>query len=135
MPLQRLDHYFVYANNLEQTRAFYAKVLDLENGPRPDFGFDGYWFYLDGAPVVHVGDEGFEGGYVENPDEHVIDGPTGPVDHIAFRGNGIDDFVERFDRMDVTYQRREIPDFKLSQLFVKDPNGVTIELNFFHEDG
>ncbi len=132
MPLERLDHYFVYASDLEVSRRFYNDVLGLASGPRPEFGFPGYWFYLEDRPVVHVGNDKFEGGYVYADGKRTIVGPTGPVDHIAFRGNDIDDFLARFERMGVAFQRREVPDFRLSQLFVKDPEGVTIELNFFH---
>ena len=132
MPLERLDHYFVYASDLENSRRFYNEVLGLPIGPRPDFGFPGYWCYLEDRPVIHLGNEEFEGGYVAEDGTRRITGGTGPIDHIAFRGNDIDDFVARFDRMGVSFQRREVPDFKLSQLFIKDPDGVTIELNFFH---
>ncbi len=133
MPLERLDHYFVYASDLEVSRRFYCEVLGLTNGPRPQFGFPGHWFYLEDRPVVHIGDDGFEGGYVYEDGKHVISGPTGPVDHIAFRASNLDDFLTRFDQMGVSFQRREVPDFRLSQLFVKDPEGLTIELNFFHD--
>ena len=132
MPLTKLEHYFVYASDLERSRHFYEEILGLENGPRPDFDFPGFWFYLDGTPVVHVGDDGFEGGYVIEGEPRKINGSTGPVDHIAFRGTDIDAFVKRFESLEIGFQRREIPDFKLSQLFVKDPEGVTIEMNFFH---
>lgn len=132
MPLERLDHYFVYASDLEVSRRFYNDVLGLQTGPRPDFDFPGYWFYLEDRPVVHIGTDKFEGGYVGPDGKRVISGPTGAVDHIAFRGNAIDDFIARFERLNVSYQRREVPDFRLSQLFVKDPEGLTIELNFFH---
>ncbi|MCB1747625.1 MAG: VOC family protein [Gammaproteobacteria bacterium] len=134
MPLERLDHYFVYASDLDRSRRFYADVLGLHQGPRPDFDFPGYWFYLEDRPVVHVGNDAFEGGYVDAGDERRITGGTGPVDHIAFRGSDIEAFERRFDDQGVSYQRREVPDFKLSQLFVKDPEGVTIELNFFHAE-
>ena len=132
MPLERLDHYFVYASDLETSRQFYAEVLGLPAGARPEFNFPGYWFYLEGRPVVHVGNEKFEGGYVAPDGKRTITGSTGPVDHIAFRGQDIDSFVARFDTLGLDYQRREVPDFALSQLFIKDPDGVTIELNFFH---
>lgn len=133
MALDRLDHYFVYASDLQRSADFYGEVLGLENGPRPDFDFPGYWFYLEDRPVVHIGNELFEGGYVTGEGERSITGSTGPVDHIAFRGSDIDAFVSRFETRGIEFQRREIPDFKLSQLFVKDPDGVTIELNFFHD--
>ena len=134
MPLDRLDHYFVYASDLERTRAFYSEVLGLEQGPRPDFGFPGFWFYLEDRPVVHVGNEEFEGGYTEDGEERIITGGTGPVDHIAFRGSDIGSFEARFDERNLSFARREIPDFSLSQLFINDPDGVTIELNFFHAE-
>lgn len=132
MPLTRIEHYFVYASDLERSRAFYEDVLGLENGPRPDFDFPGFWFYLDGTAVVHVGNSEFAGGFVVEGEPREITGGTGPVDHIAFRGTDIDEFIDRFERLDVRFQRQEIPDFRLSQLFVKDPEGVTIEMNFFH---
>ncbi len=135
MPLDRLDHYFVYAADLEQSRRFYADILGLEAGPRPDFGFPGHWFYLEDRPVVHVGNSEFEGGYVAGDEaQQRASGSTGPVDHIAFRGRDIDDFISRFEREGIDFRRNEVPDFALSQLFVKDPEGVTIELNFFHGD-
>ncbi len=132
MSLSRLEHFFVYASDLEKSRHFYEEVLGLENGARPDFDFPGYWFYLDDTPVVHLGNTEFEGGYVKEGEEHVTSGDTGPLDHVAFRGTNIDKFVSRFNALNVDFQRREIPDFKLSQLFVKDPEGLTIEMNFFH---
>ncbi len=133
MPLERLDHYFVYAADLDVSRQFYAEVLGLECGPRPQFDFPGHWFYLDGRPVVHVGNDAFAGGFVTEGTTRTIAGPTGPVDHIAFRANDIASFEARFQARALTYQRREVPDFALSQLFVKDPDGVTIELNFFDQ--
>ena len=42
MPIMRLDHFFVRANDLEVTRAFYCEVLGFEVMPRPDFPFPGY---------------------------------------------------------------------------------------------
>ena len=31
----------------------------------------------------------------------------------------------------MTYRPRSLPESELFQLFIKDPNGITIELNFF----
>ena len=134
MPLTRLEHFFVYASDLERTRQFYEDVLGLENGPRPDFDFPGYWFYLDGTAVVHTGNAEFEGGFAPDGQARELGAGTGPLDHIAFRGSGLDDFIARFDGLGIAFRRNEIPDFKLTQLFVKDPDGVTIEMNFFQGD-
>ena len=132
MALERLDHYFVYCTDLDASRSFYADILGLEVGDRPDFNFPGYWLYLDGRPVVHLGNDKFEGGMGNaSTRKRGIGGSTGPVDHIAFNGSDIDAFVGRFEAVGLEFNRREVPGFDLHQLFVKDPDGVTIELNFW----
>jgi len=132
MALDRLDHYFVYASDMEQSREFYDEVLGLTQGPRPDFNFPGFWFYIGEQAVVHIGNEKFGGAFAEGKEEITTTENTGAVDHIAFRGDDIENFEHRFNELKLRYERREIPDFSLSQLFIKDPNGITIELNFFH---
>ena len=59
---------------------------------------------------------------------------TGALDHIAFRCNDFEAFRIKLDKMEVPYKHRVVPDFDLQQLFVDDPDGVTIELNFFTEE-
>ena len=56
MSIARLDHYLVLAEDLEATRDFYTEVLGLEVGPRPPFGFVGYWLYAAGHACVHLAD-------------------------------------------------------------------------------
>jgi len=133
MSLQSLDHFLVYASDLEATKDFYVDTLGMEVGVRPPFEFPGYWLYVDGRAVVHLaGDDGtdkFEqylGSHSDN-----TDGSTGAVDHIAFRCGEFDAFRARLDGLSVAYKHRVVPDFDLQQLFVDDPDGVTIELNFF----
>jgi len=55
MPLTELNHYFVRANNVQATKDFYCKALDLEEMPRPDFPFPGYWL---GARGQNLGAHG-----------------------------------------------------------------------------
>ena len=129
--IESLDHFFVYSTDLTLTKNFYCEVLGLEDGPRPAFDFSGYWFYLNGQPVVHVGTKEFSSGFASRDQDR--DDNTGAVDHIAFRCKGISDFISRFRQYGQSFKTNEIPDFDLKQLFVKDPNGVTIELNFFGE--
>jgi hypothetical protein len=40
-------------------------------------------------------------------------------------------FIRRFKERGLDFQPRSLPEFDLYQIFVKDPNGLTIELNFF----
>jgi catechol 2,3-dioxygenase-like lactoylglutathione lyase family enzyme len=133
MTMQSLDHFLVYATDLDATKDFYCNVLGLTEGARPPFEFPGYWLYIDDKAVVHLaGDDGsdtFEqylGKRPNNVGEH-----TGALDHIAFRCGDFEDVRARFDETNVPYTHRVVPAFDLQQLFVSDPDGVTIELNFF----
>lgn len=132
MPLVALDHFFVYATDLDASRRFYERVLGLEVGPRPPFGFDGCWLYLGGRPVVHLGaadGNATLAGYLGERDGAART-DTGAVDHIAFQADGFEPYRARLDALGVEYRHRVVPDFDLDQLFVRDPDGVTIELNF-----
>ena len=39
--------------------------------------------------------------------------------------------MKRFKKLGMSYRPRSLPESELFQLFIKDPNGLTIELNFF----
>jgi catechol 2,3-dioxygenase-like lactoylglutathione lyase family enzyme len=136
MALKRLDHYFIYSRNLDKSLEFYSNILGLESGSRPDFEFSGHWFYLDGQPVVHVGTEGFAGGYPEkkNKKKSSVANGTGRLDHVAFRADNIQKFVNRLTKAKIDFHTQYLKDFNLTQLFVKDPDGLTIELNFFDNE-
>ena len=129
--IEILDHFFVYSSKLSLTKTFYCEVLGLEDGPRPAFDFPGYWFYLSGKPVIHVGTNEFPGGFDRT--DHDREDDTGTIDHVAFRCKGFSGFITRFQEYDQQFKTHEIPDFDLKQIFIRDPNGVTIELNFFGE--
>ena len=133
MSMQSLDHFLVYASDLEATKNFYVDTLGLELGERPPFEFPGHWLYLDGRAVVHLaGDDGTDNfeKYLDKP-QILPDGGTGALDHIAFRCGDFDGFRAKLDGLEVPYKHRVVPEFDLQQLFVNDPDGVTIELNFF----
>ena len=133
MPLTELNHYFVRANDLEKTKDFYVGVLGFEVMPRPDFPFPGYWLGINGKIQVHMGPAGIpnqEMYYLGTPKD-AVNHKTGVVDHIAFLASEPTEFVERFNRIGMKFRPRSLPESELYQLFVKDPNGLTIELNFF----
>ena len=133
MPLTELNHYFVRANDLERTKDFYVEVLGLDIMPRPDFPFPGYWLGINGKIQVHMGPAG-----IPNQEMYYLGTPknaateySGVVDHIAFLASDPEEFVQRFKKLGMSYRPRSFPESELFQLFVKDPNGITIELNFF----
>ncbi len=130
MPLENLNHFLVVADDLEATRDFYVDVLGLEDGYRPPFDFLGHWIYLGKRAVVHLADRR---DYLDKVN-HVRDGSgdiaTGPIDHIAFEATGLQDMVATLEKQGVPARHRKVPDVNLHQVFVYDPNGVLIELNY-----
>ena len=132
MPLTELNHYFVRANDLEKSRRFYCDVLGFEEMPRPDFPFPGHWLGVGGKVQVHMGQHGIPNSnlYYLGTTARAATDNTGVVDHIAFLATQPEAFAARFDAIGLTAHRRYLPEFHLFQMFVKDPNGLTIELNF-----
>ena len=119
MTIEALDHFTIATSDLEASRRFYVEALGLGDGARPPFDFPGAWLYCGPAPVVHLVARGEAG-----PDS------TGAVDHIAFRAHGLAAAVARLRARGIAYSLRTIPGTGLRQVFVHDPDGVKIELNF-----
>ena len=125
MPARQLEHYTICCSDLERTRDFYVDVLGLTMGPRPNFNFAGYWLYCGETPVVHlVANEGAVGGTMDASET------TGRLDHIAFRGEDFDAMTESLGARGIAYRSNVVRDFRLRQLFLRDPDGILIELNF-----
>lgn len=121
MTAQQLDHFTIECADLERTRSFYCDVLGLSDGFRPAIGIPGHWLYCGGAPVVHL----MKRESSDRPSDH-----SGRLDHIAFRCTDPDAIRSRLRAHDVPFQETAIPDFGLLQMFVCDPDGLHIELNF-----
>lgn len=133
MAIERLDHYSIRTADVESTRQFYTEVLGFEVGPRPNFPFPGVWLYQGGIAVVHVVgiDKNDAAGLQDYlGDKAGDDTGTGTIDHIAFLGRDIDGMRAHFEQVEVPFRERTVPNMHLKQIFLEDPNGVTIELNY-----
>jgi catechol 2,3-dioxygenase-like lactoylglutathione lyase family enzyme len=133
MPINRLDHYSIRTTDLAATERFYTGVMGFEVGPRPNFPFPGVWLYQGGVAVVHV--VGIDPNDPEGLKQYLGDKPmdstgTGTIDHIAFVGTEVETVRARFREAGIPYRDRLVPSLNLEQVFLEDPNGVTIELNF-----
>ena len=133
MPLSRLEHFLIQTGDLDGTRDWYVDVLGMTEGPHPDFRFPVRWLYLGGEAVLHltVGGDAVD----ENRKKYLGQQSTatrgsGVVDHIAFRATGLAGMMADLDAKGVDYVTRQVDDQGLFQLFLMDPNGVKIELNF-----
>jgi catechol 2,3-dioxygenase-like lactoylglutathione lyase family enzyme len=126
MPALMLEHYTIRCASLEATRDFYRDVLGLEVGARPNFPFKGFWLYLGGVPIVHLVDAAESA--QRDGAHHGVD--TAALDHIAFRGADIEATLATLRAHDLDYRETGVPGGRLRQIFVKDPDGILIEMNF-----
>jgi catechol 2,3-dioxygenase-like lactoylglutathione lyase family enzyme len=127
MALEALDHYTIQCADMAATRDFYRDVLGLTDGFRPDLGFPGFWLYAGDKAVVHL--LGPANALVEN--RAAKPGPdTNGLDHIAFRGQDAAATIARLKEHSIAFRESLIPDIGLHQVFVRDPNGVMVEMNF-----
>jgi hypothetical protein len=53
------------------------------------------------------------------------------IDHIAFLATEPEKFIARFKDLGIGARPRSLPESELFQLFIEDPDGLTIELNFW----
>ena len=120
-PLQitAVNHVGRITRRVEESRNFYRDVLGFREVERPNFDFPGAWLYSGDAPVVHLvaRDTG-------------RDASAGAVDHVAFRARDLAGVVARLRERGVAYELRSLPGRGTHQLFVHDPDGVKIELDF-----
>src|SRR5262245_62050590 len=110
MPLTELNHYFIRANNLDETKKFYCDVLGFEVMPRPTFPFPGYWLGVNGKIQVHMGPDGIDNAdmyYLGTPKNAVTD-HAGVVDHIAFLATKPGNFIRRFKERGMDFQPRSL---------------------------
>jgi catechol 2,3-dioxygenase-like lactoylglutathione lyase family enzyme len=117
-----LDHFNIRTRKLAETVRFYEDVLGLEKGARPNFAFPGAWMYSEGRPVVHLVDISLTE-EAQKPD-------SGCVHHVAFVSRGFEGMRQRLNAKGMRFDARQVPGGDLWQIFVHDPNGVMIELNY-----
>ena len=136
MPITELNHFLLVAKDLERTKDFYCRVLGMEvDKQRPDFGFPGYWLKTGGEICVHLASQApntIRDRYLLKKHPKGTNG-SGSVDHIAFLAKDPEAVRDRIKKNKVEMQVRSFPDAKLFQIFLKDPDDVTIELNFLGE--
>lgn len=134
-----LNHFSIRTVDLDACERFYCGLLGLKKGPRPPFPFPGLWLYAgetdkyDNAAVHIIGidrndPEGLKK-YLGDRDETSLAG-SGAVDHVAFFATGLKQTLERLKANGIEGRERTVPVLGLHQVFIDDPNGIVVELNF-----
>jgi catechol 2,3-dioxygenase-like lactoylglutathione lyase family enzyme len=114
-----LDHIAIATPRLEETRLFFVEVLGLREGSRPEVAVPGYWLYAGDRAIVHL--FGLEEGRSQ---------AAAALDHFALQLSHLEDMKRRLEEHHVPYREFALPGSGRVQLLTKEPNGVTVELNF-----
>lgn len=117
--VKQVAHVCIFAHDIDETKAFYKDVLGME----PVFNFlrDGkiFGFYLNAGGRTHV--EVFQNGSAAYADKNIIN-------HLCLEVENLEDAVAHIkaQSIDVTAIKKACDD--TYQAWIKDPNGVKIEL-------
>ena len=123
MALLGLDHVNIRTADLDGLCRFYEDVLGLVRGPRPTFGSHGAWLYCGDLAAVHL----VELGQPAKVNEVRIE-------HFAFRAEGLAAFLARLDGKGVAYNQTTVPGSERRQVFIRDPDGNRVEIQFGPEE-
>ena len=108
---------------LEQEKEFFCSVLGLQEGPRPNFPSKGHWLYANNKSIVHLSES----------DKHYKNEKQGFFDHIAFQSSDLKKQIQILKEKNVDYSVVYLPEIDMTQVFMKSPSGIGIEINFEKE--
>ena len=128
MALQDLHHIAIRCKpgRLRESEDFYNKILGMDVADRPDLGFPGAWMGMDRS-MVHLLEQEWP---AESDPWYARGEAASAVDHIAIKAHNFDEAKRRVLELGCDWREMILVDAGLWQLFVLDPNGVVIELNY-----
>jgi catechol 2,3-dioxygenase-like lactoylglutathione lyase family enzyme len=123
MPVSGLDHVNIRTLDVAASVKFYVDLFDFEYTQGPGImGQKANWLYdTAGKPIIH-----FRVAATESSS-------TGPLDHVALRCHGKGEILQRLQQQGIEHKIADHLVPGLTQVFLKDPHGVALELNFSGE--
>ena len=104
-----------------QLKDFYCNVVGLTEGSRPPFERFGFWLYIGDKDVLHL----------ITPKEGDGRSPQkSSFDHIAFKADNYEDVLKKLASLHIPFEEKPIPGMSAHQIFLYDPAGNRVELNF-----
>ena len=101
MAVNGIDHYNIACADLDVSRKFYDKVLDMKEGSRPPFDTPGAWLYAGGHPILHL-----------SPRKMRPTKTTGRFDHIALFAEDLPGVLRKMKRLKIEHAVRVIPEME-----------------------
>jgi catechol 2,3-dioxygenase-like lactoylglutathione lyase family enzyme len=119
MSVNGINHVNIRTTDVAASARFYTDVLDFKfregapiMGQQPNWLFD-----KSGHPIIHLRVMA------------AASDSTGPIDHVALNCEGLSLVLERLKQRDLKFDIASRGP-GLTIVFVKDPHGVMLELNF-----
>jgi catechol 2,3-dioxygenase-like lactoylglutathione lyase family enzyme len=122
MEIVELNHVALYVKDLEASIYFYQDLLELKKIPRPAFKFPGAWFRLGAHQELHL---------IGNRQESLT---LHRQHHFALKVKSAEAAEALLMEKGLDYMGpKPRPDGAI-QIFIKDPDGYTIELFEFNKE-
>ena len=104
-----------------ELKDFYCDVVGLTEGFRPAFERFGFWLYIEDKDVLHL----------ITPKEGDGRSPQkSSFDHIAFKTTDYQGVLQKLKTLNILFEEKPIPGMTAHQIFLRDPAGNRVELNF-----
>ena len=117
MTIHELNHIAIHVVDVEKSCEFYRIVLKLDRIPRPAFTFPGAWFRLGALQELHLIGERREPVHSQNRGNH-----------FALRVEDLAPWEQHLQKLGVEYRPPKPRPDGAMQLYLRDPDGHTIEL-------
>ena len=108
-------------NLVIQLRDFYCNVVGLTQGFRPGFERFGFWLYIGDKDVLHL---------ITPKDGDDRSSQKSSFDHVAFKTANYQDVLKKLKSLSIPFEEKPIPGMTAHQIFLRDPAGNRVELNF-----
>jgi catechol 2,3-dioxygenase-like lactoylglutathione lyase family enzyme len=102
-------------------RDFYCDVVGLSEGFRPAFERFGFWLYIGDKDVLHL---------ITPKDGDARSSQKSSFDHVAFKTSDYEGVLKKLKTLNISFEEKPIPGMSAHQIFLRDPVGNRVELNF-----
>ena len=126
--LQGLLHISVKTADVPATVNFYRDLLGMIEVERPAFDFPGAWLATPPPArgiLIHL-----YGGETALDANGTVPSGSGAIDHVAITAIGFQEMRSKIIASGKNWRQNIPPGTQIWQLFVRDPNGILIELTF-----